>query len=98
MWQVVGDVYTWLWDLFWLPIRFIANRWPSKVVPERWTPWFFGARVGRWPEKMNYDHFTICTDADCEICRSLKPGELDIDDETETTHDPFHVLSRTKAR
>jgi|SRR5215213_3188402 len=95
--QIVADAYTRLWDLFWLPIGVISNRcWKSKLFPKRWTPWLFGLRLGRWPEKINDDHYTICTHPDCETCRSLTPGELDIDHEKEIKHDPFDILSNLK--
>ena len=46
-----------------------------------------GACLGVWPEKIHNDHFKICVD--CEICSSLQPGEVDIDDDREIKHDPF---------
>ncbi len=97
--QIVADAYTWLWDLFWLPIRLFAKLLlQTNLFPSHWTPWLFGARLGRWPKKINYDHYTLCTEADCEICRSLLPGELDIDNENEITHDPFAVLSNLRRK
>jgi hypothetical protein len=95
--QIVADAYTWLWDLAWLPIGLISRlAWQLKLFPGRWAPWLFGSRFGRWPEKINVDHYTICTDSDCETCRSLEPGELDIDHEGEITHDAFGILSTLK--
>ena len=92
--QKVADTYTWLWDFFWLPIRFIANRqWLTKLFPAQWRPFLFGARLGRWPQKINDDHYTLCCDSNCETCTSLQPGELDIDHAKETTHDPFGILA-----
>jgi hypothetical protein len=96
-WKIVADAYTRLWDFFWLPIGLISKlAWRSKLFPARWAPWLFGSRFGRWPEKINDDYYTICTDANCETCRSLEPGELDIEDEREIKHDPFGVLSNLK--
>ena len=95
--QIVGDAYTWLWDLFWLPIRLISKIcWHFKLLPKEWAPWLFGSTLGRYPEQVHDDHYTLCTDSDCETCRSLAPSEFDIDDETEITHDPFGILSSLK--
>jgi hypothetical protein len=95
--QIVADAYTRLWDLFWLPIGFISKLLiQSKLLPPHWIPWLVGARLGRWPEKINDDHYTICRNPDCETCRSLTPGELDIDNEREIKHDPFDILSNLK--
>lgn len=97
--QIVADAYTWLWNFFWLPIRFLAKLLlQANIFPSHWTPWLFGALLGRWPEKINDDHYTLCRDADCETCRSLLPGELDIDHEREITHDPFNILSTLKRK
>jgi len=96
-WTIVADAYTRLWDFFWLPIGLISKLpFRSKLFPARWAPWLFGSRFGRWPEKFNDSHYTICADADCETCSSLEPGELDIEVETEIKHDPFGVLSNLK--
>jgi hypothetical protein len=95
--QIVADAYTWLWDLAWRPIGLLSRlAWQLRLFPAHWAPWLFGSRFGRWPEKINDDHYAICTDSDCETCRSLEPGELDIDDEREIKHDPFGVLSNLK--
>jgi hypothetical protein len=97
--QIVADAYTYLWDLFWLPIRLFAKLLlQSKLFPRRWTPWLFGALLGRWGEKINDDHYTLCSNTDCETCNSLLPGELDIDDDREITHDPFHILSSLRRK
>ena len=96
-WQIVGDAYTRLWDFFWLPIGLIAKRvWRLKLLPQQWGPWLLGSTFGRYPEQIHDDHYTICTNAECETCRSLRPGELDIDDEREIKHDPFGILSSLK--
>jgi hypothetical protein len=64
--QIVADAYTRLWDLFWLPIGFLSKLlWQWKLFQPHWTPWLFGARLGRWPEKINDDHYTLCRDVDC---------------------------------
>jgi hypothetical protein len=95
--QIVGDAYTRLWDFFWLTIGLISKLcWHLKLFPLKWAPWFFGSTLGRYPEKIHDDHYKFCTDADCETCRSLEPGELDIDDEREIKHDPYGVLSYLK--
>ena len=95
--QIVADTYAWLWDLFWLPIRLIAKLcWHFKLIPKKWAPWLFGSTLGRYPEQVHDEHYTLCTDFDCETCRSLTPGELDIDDEREIKHDPFRILSTLK--
>jgi DNA-directed RNA polymerase specialized sigma24 family protein len=96
-WQIVADAYTHLWDFFWLPIGLVSKLlWRLRLFPRQWAPWMFGSRFGRWPKRINYEHYTICSDADCDTCRSLGPGELDIDNEKEVTHDPFHILSNLK--
>jgi len=95
--QTVADAYTRLWDFSWLPIHFIANRpWLRNLLPAKWRPFLLGARLGRWPHKINDDHYTLCSNFDCETCRSLRPGELDIDHEREITHDPFGILARLR--
>ena len=92
--QTVADAYTWLWDLFWLPISFTAKlRWLTKLLPARWRPFLFGARLGRWPQKINH---TLCSNPNCETCRSLGPGEIEIEEEREITHDPFGILASLK--
>ena len=97
--QIVVVAYTHLWGFFWMPIRLFAKLLlESKLFPSRWTPWLFGARLGRWPEKIKDDHYTLCSGTDCETCRSLLPGELDIDHEKEITHDPFDILSTLKLK
>lgn len=96
-WQIVAHAYTRLWDLFWLPIRLIAKVcWHFKLLPKKWAPWLFGSTLGRYPEQVHDEHYTLCTESDCETCRSLAPGELDIDDEREIKHDPFRILSTLK--
>jgi len=95
--ETVADAYTWLWDLFWLPISFTAKRrWLPKLLPHQWRPFLFGARLGRWPQKINEDHYTLCSNSNCETCRSLGPGEIEMDEETEITHDPFGILASLK--
>lgn len=97
--QIVADAYTRLWDFFWLPIRIFAKLLlQTKLFPPQWTPWLFGARLGRWPEKINDEHYTVCRDTDRETCRSLLPGELDIDNDREITHDPFEILSKLRRK
>lgn len=97
--QIVVDAYTRLWDLFWLPIRFFAKLLlETKLYRPRWTPWLFGALLGRWPENINDEHYSLCRDTDCETCRSLLPGELDIDHEGQVTHDPFNILSTLRGK
>lgn len=95
--QIVADAYTWLWDLFWLPIRLISKLcWHLKLFPRQWGPWLLGATLGRYPEQVHDEHYQLCTDANCETCRSLQAGELDIDHENEVKHDPFGILSNLK--
>lgn len=97
--QIVADTYTCLWDFFWLPIRFLAKLLlQANLSPSHWTPWLFGAVLGRWAEKINDDRYTLCRDEDCETCRSLLPGELDIDHEREITHDPSNILPTLKRK
>lgn len=97
--QIVVDAYTRLWDFFWLPIRLFAKLLlQTKLFRSRWTPWLFGALLGRWPKKINDDHYTLCRDTDCETCQSLLPGELDIDNEGQITHDPFNILSTLRRK
>jgi len=95
--ETVADAYTWLWDLFWLPISFAAKRrWLTNLLPARWRPFLFGARLGRWPQKINHDHYTLCSDSNCQICRSLGSDEIEMDEQTEITHDPFGILASLK--
>jgi hypothetical protein len=97
--HIVANAYTWLWDFFWLPIRLFAKLLlQTKLFPAKWKPWLFGAGLGRWPEKINDEHYTLCRNPDCEICRSLLPRELDIDHEREITHDPFDILSTLRRK
>ena len=97
--QIVAVFYIRLWDLCWLSIGFISHvLWQAKLFPPYWQPWLFGARLGRWPEKINDEHYTLCRDADCETCSSLFPGELDIDDKGEIKHDPFDILANLRRR
>jgi len=97
--QIVADAYTRLWDFCWLPIRLFATLlFQTKLFPTQWTPWLFGALLGRWPEKINDEHYTLCRDTNCEICSSLLPRELEIDHEREITHDPFDILSTLKRK
>ena len=97
--QVVADAYTRLWDVFWLPIRLFAKLLlRTKLVPAQWKPWLFGAALGRWPEKINYDRYTFCRDTDCETCRSLAPDELDLDHDNQVTHDPFDILATLRSK
>ena len=94
--QIVVDAYTHLWDLFWLPITFLSELfWQSKLFPLHWIQLLFGARIGRWPEKIDYPR---CTKRQCQTCRTLQSGELDIDNEEQITHDPFDILSKLKRR
>ena len=86
--QIVADAYTWLWDFFWWPIRFGAGVFLSHEWLPKFAPWIIAARLGRWPQKVNINHYRICNEANCEICRSLKPNEIDIDDEQEIKHYP----------
>ena len=52
--QIVADAYTRLWDCFWLPIRLFAKLLlQTKLYRPRWTPWLFGALLGRWPQRIN---------------------------------------------
>lgn len=97
--QIVVDAYTHLWDFIWLPIRLFAKLLlQTKLFRPRWTPWLFGALLGRWPVKINDERYTLCRDTDCEICRSLLPGELDVDNEGQITHDPFNILSTLRRK
>lgn len=92
--QIVGDCYTQFWDVFWLPIGLISKLfWRLRLFQEQWAPWLFRSTFGRYPEKLNY---TSCRDAACETCRSLQPGEIELDDEREITHDPFKLLSNLR--
>ena len=95
--QTVAHAYTWLWDFFWLPIRLIANR-PSltNLLPAKWRPFLLAARLGRWPQKINDDHYTLCSNSKCETCRSLGQGEIEIEEERQITHDPFGILASLK--
>ena len=95
---MIADAYTRLWDFFWLPIGFISKLLiQSKLLPPHWI-----LTVARWrtfrtlAREINDDHYTIYTHPDCETCRSLTPGELDIDNEREIKHDPFDILSNLK--
>ena len=99
LYQIAVDAYTHLWDFFWLPIRLLAKLLlQTKLCRRRWTPWLFGALLGRWPEKINDEHYTLCRDTDCETCRSVLPGELDIDNEGQITHDPFNILATLRGK
>jgi hypothetical protein len=90
--QIVGEIYTRVWDLFWLPVRFGAGQLLALERFPQWTPWIIGARLGRWPQKIDVGHYKICHDATCETCRSLKTGEIDIDEVNEIKHGPFRLI------
>jgi hypothetical protein len=87
--HTVADAYTRLWDFLWWPIAFVAGMFLSHEWLPQFAPWIIGARLGRWPEKVNISDSQICTDDDCETCLTLFNGEIDIDDERKIKHDRF---------
>lgn len=99
--QIVAHAYTCVWDFAWTPIRFVAGIFLANEWLPQFAPWIIAARLGRWPirvERVNDDHYKICRDTDCETCRSLRAGEINVDDELEIKHDPFNLLTSLKRR
>lgn len=90
--------YEHLWDFFWTPIAVTASfSIRFRVVRRsRFAPWVLGACYGRWPERIHDEHYTICSDEQCETCLSLESDEIDIDYDNEIKHDPFNLLPRVK--
>src|ERR1044072_9486205 len=85
-------LYEHVWDLFWVPIAVIASSFMRfrRVRRSHFAPWVLGASCyGRWPERVQDEHFTICSTARCRTCLSLQDGEIDIDYDNEIKHDPF---------